>query len=159
MVPWTRRDLGGFHMLWGDSEVIWWRGYPLSWAQSRELLNTLLERCEGMDGGLGWWRIEERDGGQTVGNVLLQPYDDSEVELGLHIVRSHWKKGIGSEAAMGAVRYGFTTLGVERIMAIVHGANAPSKRILQKMAFRNDGFVMHQGMPHERFVKERPGND
>ena len=44
-------------------------------------------------------------------------------------------------------------------MAIVHGANGPSKRILQRMGFHNDGFVMHQGMPHERFVKERPGND
>ena len=156
MTPWTHRDLGAFHVLWSDSEVIWWRGTPLSWAQSREEFTTLLERCREMEDGLGWWRIEARGLGETVGNVLLQRYDNDEVQLGVHIVRRRWRQGIGTEAVLGTALYGFQTLNLPRIIAIVHGANAAGKLILDKVGFNYDGFVMSQGMPNDRYIKDRP---
>jgi ribosomal-protein-alanine N-acetyltransferase len=108
-----------------------------------------------MERGLGWWLMQDKETGETIGNVLLQPFGNQEVEIGLQIVHRHWTHGFGTEAAAATLAYGFDSLKIRRIVAVTHPQNQATKRILEKLEFQQDGFVMHKGFPHERYFKDR----
>jgi RimJ/RimL family protein N-acetyltransferase len=155
MRAWRRQDLETFHQLWSDPQVVWWRGTWLSWAQSRELFRGLLERCEGLPEGLGWWVMEERDTGEIVGNVMLQPYGSDETELGMTVMHRKWGKGFASETVHAVLAYGFDVLGLEAIIAVIQVENEAAVHIVEKCGFELDGYVIHRSFPHHRYVRVR----
>jgi len=153
MRPWRRQDLQSFHQIWSDPQVIWWRGSQLSWAQSRDLFQTLLERCERFPEGLGWWLMEEIDTGEAVGNVMLQPFGDGETELGMAIRTNRWGRGFATETVHAVCSYGFDQVGLDTIIAVIQPNNESASHIVEKCGFELKGYVINRGFPHNRYVK------
>jgi RimJ/RimL family protein N-acetyltransferase len=86
------------------------------------------------------WGVWERDTGELVGDCSLhfdQTFQEWELSYGFR--RDRWRRGYATEAASACVRYGFETMGVEKIVADVDPSNAASSRVLEKLGFECTG--------------------
>lgn len=124
-------------------------------AQSAERVHNAQARSA-LAPGLGFWAIEERDGGRVAGAVILKPLGDTdEIEVGYHLALDSWGRGIATEAAQGALRHGFDTVGLQRIVAVVNEDNAASLRVVAKLGMRHQGRRRHYGFDLEYFALTR----
>ena len=82
------------------------------------------------------WGVWERETGELVGDCSLH-YDTTfgAWELSYGFRRDRWGRGYATEAARAAVRHGFETMRVARIVADVDPANPASSRVLEKCGF------------------------
>jgi len=150
--PFVRADLPAFHAIWGDPEVIWW-GANESLEKTRQGFESLLGRQETWPDGLGWLAVIERDSGELIGDVLLQPAPFVEgVEIGWHFRRSAWGCGFATEAASAVLASVFRAQRVERIYAIVATQNQRSLRIVSKLGMREVKAMEYASLPHILFA-------
>lgn len=94
-----------------------------------------------------------------VGAITLDKRTGSgqcRAELGYVLARSHWGKGIATEAARIALTRGFTELAVVRIEALVDPENAGSIRVLEKAGMSREAhfkkYLVHRGQIRDRYV-------
>lgn len=81
-----------------------------------------------------------RDTGGLCGGIGLNvDKDHDRAELGYWIGVPFWRKGIATEAAREIVRYGFETLGLNRIFANCYVGNPASQRVLEKLGMKYEG--------------------
>lgn len=73
----------------------------------------------------------------TIATVLLRPYNKgAEMELGYMVVKRAWGKGVAPEASKKLINYGFETLNLPHIMAMISPGNEKSERVIKKLGFR-----------------------
>ncbi len=91
--------------------------------------------------GIGRWAIADKETNAFVGwtgfkleNKLRK--DFTYYDLGYRLLRKHWGKGIGTEAANACVSYGFTNLNFTEIYAAAHTENIGSNKIIQKVGLK-----------------------
>lgn len=139
--PWTldERDVASALEIYGDPEVLRYMGGgsgDADLAQARSRLERYLKASDprpGFPTGLGLWAIEEKATSDAIGSVELVPLDGGpEIEVGYHLARRYWGQGFATEAARAAVRYGFETLGLDRIVGVVYPENLASRHVLEK---------------------------
>lgn len=102
--------------------------------------------------GFGPWAIEEKGSGAFLGMVALKPTEglpfSPAPELAYRLVRSHWGKGLASEAAKAARDLAFQ-LGFQEIVAFTVPKNARSLRVMERVGLREDkgGSFHHPALP------------
>ena len=85
---------------------------------------------------IGGWVIVNKIDRQLIGSCEIEYLDETdEYELGYALSKASWGKGIATEAARAAVRYGFETAKLERIIAVVVPDNAASWQVLEHIGF------------------------
>ena len=110
-------------------------GGPHDEGQVRASLDKHLRRWE--EHGFGMWAVEFKDEGALVGWCgLVYLEDGEEVEVGYGFSKAHWGKGLATEAARASLRYGFETLGLERIVAVAQPENVASRRVMEKIGMK-----------------------
>ena len=67
---------------------------------------------------------------------LVHLDDTSEIEVGYRFAKRFWGMGLATEAAKASLEYGFETLGIDRIVAVVHPDNLASQRVVDKLGLR-----------------------
>jgi [ribosomal protein S5]-alanine N-acetyltransferase len=79
---------------------------------------------------------------QYIGRCGLYPFrtDDgmivaNEATLAFYLARSHWGRGLATEAGRSFIAHGFDQLGLTCIHAGVNTQNAASLRVLEKLGF------------------------
>jgi [ribosomal protein S5]-alanine N-acetyltransferase len=151
----TPDDVHAFHSIWGDPAVIWWGGTTRDEADAARQIAAIRE-ANASSPGLGRWLAYRRSDGACVGHVMLKraPFVEG-VELGYHFATAYQGRGYATEAARGAVRYGFDVAGLATIFAAVVPDNRPSKRVLEKVGFRYVRNIVHADRPHELWSIER----
>jgi [ribosomal protein S5]-alanine N-acetyltransferase len=80
--------------------------------------------------------------GELCGVIGLHSQPDVfrlSAEIGYWLGEDYWHKGIAVYAVRIAVKYGFETLGLERIFASVYDFNTASRRVLEKSGFTFEG--------------------
>jgi len=95
------------------------------------------------------WGITLQDEDQVIGTCGLFAFDhhSRRAEIGYDLAQKHWRQGIMSEALGCVIRYAFETIGLHRIEAIVDPSNQPSRDLLKKLGFQEEGIL------RERFFK------
>lgn len=86
------------------------------------------------------WKETER----LVGRVALTEVVRGAFQnayLGYWIDHRFVEKGVATEAVGSVVSFGFETLGLHRIQAAVMPKNVPSRRVLEKLGFREEGLA------------------
>ena len=81
---------------------------------------------------LGLWATILKETGQFVGRCGLLPWTidgRDEVEVAYMIAKSHWRQGLGSEAAHGILQYGFAQLGLSRLICLIDKDNEGSIKV------------------------------
>ena len=75
--------------------------------------------------------------GEQIGFAGLKYLEElGEVDVAYRLMRSHWRMGLATEAALASVRYGFADLGLKRIIGLVMPENIASVRVLEKTGLR-----------------------
>jgi ribosomal-protein-alanine N-acetyltransferase len=79
--------------------------------------------------------VVEKTTERLVGWCGLQPleFEESEIEIYYGLSRSQWGLGITTEAAKALLDYGFQTIGLSKIVAIVKPQNIASQRVIEKL--------------------------
>jgi ribosomal-protein-alanine N-acetyltransferase len=92
--------------------------------------------------------MELKSTGEPIGCSGLQPLEDTgEIEVGYNLSKKYWRQGYGEECARGWIKYGFETLGLEKIVAVADPANIGSWRIMEKCGMTYVATEEHYGFP------------
>lgn len=84
--------------------------------------------------GLGIWATILKETNTFVGASGLVYYDNTpEIEVGYRMLKEHWNKGYTTEASFGLLKYGFGTLGLDKIVSSAHVENLASRRVMEKI--------------------------
>jgi ribosomal-protein-alanine N-acetyltransferase len=124
-----------------DAEVSKW----MSWDPhaDRNVTVAFLERMiAAREAGtsVGWAIVVD---GKPVGVISIdgitwhfRAWRVDRAEMGYWLGRPHWGKGLMSEAATAALRFGFETLGLHKVTIGCVDGNAASRAIIEKLGFR-----------------------
>jgi len=75
--------------------------------------------------------------GEQIGFAGLKYLEElGEVDVAFRLMRTHWGQGLATEAALASVRFGFSDLGLKRIIGLVMPENIASVRVLEKTGLR-----------------------
>jgi RimJ/RimL family protein N-acetyltransferase len=138
--PWQADDLAEFTRLLTDPVVTRYIVVhtPFSPQDVAELSERTLEQWE--RNGFGPWAAIENATGRWVGRMGLNELPDwpgpHKVEVGWELHREFWGRGLATEGGRAGVRYGFETVGLERIISATMAANAASRRVMEKCGLR-----------------------
>jgi [ribosomal protein S5]-alanine N-acetyltransferase len=142
--------------VFGDREVMRYSmsgGDPTPEA-TQERVRKLIEHQERF--GFSLWVVEDRTTGAILGDCgLKQLADGPEIEVGYRFAKAHWGRGYATEAAAASVRYGFGTLGLERIVAVVEPPNVASHHVLEKIGLKYERLAHYYGRQMSYFAAER----
>ncbi|HEX8283993.1 MAG TPA: GNAT family N-acetyltransferase [Pyrinomonadaceae bacterium] len=98
--------------------------------------------------GYGLWVIELKGAERHFGYCGLRhlmPTD--EVELFYGCDRAYWGRGLVTEAARAALRYGFGRMGFARVMAVTDKDNLRSRRVMEKCGMRYERDAVYFELP------------
>lgn len=101
--------------------------------------------------------ITIRDSGEVAGAIGLMLSDEKRrAELGYWLGREYWGRGLVSEASRELVRYGFHSLGLQRVFAFHFARNQASRRVLERLGMSHEGIlrkhVSKWGEPQDLWV-------
>ena len=87
------------------------------------------------------WGIAPKDEGFIIGTCGYYGFHtwNRRASIGYELRRSHWRRGIMTEALTAILEFGFGDLELNRIEAVVMPENVASVKMLEKLSFRNEG--------------------
>jgi len=161
--PMTSGDLSPLARMFADPDVMKY----LPTGESRSVEETQVELSYMVDHwqqrGFGVWAVTLKDTGEFVGYCGLQYLheepggvsaealrDGTDVEVVAGLAKPYWQQGIAPEATRAALRYGFETIRLDRIVAAIHPDNDASRHILHSMGMTFDDTIRYYGddVPH-----------
>jgi RimJ/RimL family protein N-acetyltransferase len=129
----TRHDAHDMAQVMADSEVMKYslKG-PMSVEQTHDFLENVVATYDRK--GFGLWALEEKSTGHVIGycgHYFLTIDGREEVELSYRLARSHWGKGLATEAARATVHYAFEVLKLPRLISLIDAENHGSVRVAE----------------------------
>jgi RimJ/RimL family protein N-acetyltransferase len=136
LVPWSDDYLDEFARICGDAEVMRYisRGGPLS----REDVGEILGRTRSMwekDGFAPWAAVEKRTGRWVgrIGLILLADWPgEDKWEVGYELAREFWGRGLATEGARRAIRFGWEQTPLDRIISVTVPDHLASRRVMEE---------------------------
>lgn len=107
--------------------------------------------------GYGLCVVESLATGEAIGRSGLNWWAEfGETEAGWTFAREQWGKGYATEAARAVLDWGFTTLGLDQITAMIHHENHASIAVAERLGFtpRREDEVL--GKPCIVYALDRP---
>jgi RimJ/RimL family protein N-acetyltransferase len=101
--------------------------------------------------GFGTWYLESVHDGAFAGYCGIRPLlldGQQEVELAWHVKKTHWNRGLATEAASIAVRLGLGEFGLSRLVAIIDPDNRGSRRVALKLGMAEERSLIQDGEPY-----------
>ena len=154
-------DLDDLYAFYRDPEIR--RYFPegtLTLEETREELEWFLNGHPDHP-DLGLWATIHKPTGTFIGRCGLLPWTIDgvdEVEIAYLIAKPWQRQGLGAEAARALVRYGFETLGLKRLIALVDPANEASIGTVEKAGLRFEKEAMIDGLLSPVYAIEYSGN-
>ena len=139
--PWTAGDLDALAAIFAEPDV--WR-YPFGRAfthdETQRFLARQLHHWE--TDGFAVWAAELKSESRLIGYVGLSiphwlPEVLPAVEVGWRLHPAYWGRGLATEGGRASLRYGFETLQLDRIIAILMPDNLASSRVTEKLGMRD----------------------
>jgi [ribosomal protein S5]-alanine N-acetyltransferase len=129
----------------------WLRPPPLPPFDARALDELIESDCAHWhDHGFGPWVLTERESGAFVGRGGLAwtaVEGVAEIELPWSIEPDMHGNGYATEAAEAAIGWA-REMEFEQVITLILPRNLASRRVAEKTGFKQDGEVMHAGLPH-----------
>ncbi|MGW2328300.1 GNAT family N-acetyltransferase [Streptomyces sp. NPDC001700] len=86
--------------------------------------------------GHGLCAVELASTGEAIGRSGLNWWEQfGETEIGWTFARAHWGNGYAKEAARAVLAWGFGTLGLKQITAMIHHGNTASAALADRLGF------------------------
>lgn len=136
-------DADGLYAVFSDPETMrYWSTSPVhDIAQVRErikLVHDWFAAREGLQ-----WAIALCDDDRCIGTATLFNISipNARAEFGCSLARMLWGQGLAREAVGLMLRYGFDTLGLQRIEADIDPRNAQSITLAERLGFQREGLL------------------
>ena len=155
MRPFNLEDTVPLHRILVEPGVL--RYFPDPGPPPLEKVRGLITRQSNhwREHGYGWWAINEPVNNRLMGWCGLQYLPETaETEIGYLLGKPFWGKGLATEAARESLKFGFEKLSLGSIIAIVHPDNTASKRVIEKLGFKNPTRANYFGMECLRYRTE-----
>jgi RimJ/RimL family protein N-acetyltransferase len=115
----------------------------LAGPRPRDRSDAFMDRIERHwdEHGWGLWAVEVPGVAPFIGYVGLWPAPvvaDGAVEVGWRLAREHWGNGYATEAALEALRFGFTDLDLGEIVSFTVVNNVRSRRVMERIGLVRD---------------------
>ena len=107
--------------------------------------------------GLGFWLFTD-GGGKAIGHGGLFPsrHNDDWIEVGYALKPAYWNLGYATEIASAALRIGFESLRLQKIVAVAHAKNIASRRVMEKCGLRfEEEFLYREQWPSVLYGADR----
>lgn len=141
--------------IYQDADVSRWLERPpyTEVEQARDANERQFERYEQLP-GLGWWPVVTQDTEDVVGQVALMPMPDEadELELGYHVRRDWWGRGVATEVALGGIKYAAARFPGYRVVALTRAHNQASRRVMEKLGLKYAGETVFKGLASVKYV-------
>jgi ribosomal-protein-alanine N-acetyltransferase len=87
------------------------------------------------------WAITAPPGDLATGMVFLHSFSrqHGKAEIAFNLARSHWRKGLATEAARAALSFAFHELGLNRVEALCMPENLASIRFIERLGMKREG--------------------
>jgi RimJ/RimL family protein N-acetyltransferase len=151
------RDAEALHQVLGDPETMRFYPHPFSHQETEAWIERNRKRYA--EHGFGLWAMGLRENGDLIGDcgLTIQLVDGvDELEVGYHVNRAHWRRGLATEAAGACRDYAFGVLGVDRLIAIILPENVPSQGVARRLGMEVEKESEHAGRRHLIFSMARP---
>ncbi|MEV5375940.1 GNAT family N-acetyltransferase [Streptomyces nondiastaticus] len=113
--------------------------------------------------GHGLCAVELRSTGETIGRCGLHWWEDfGETEIGWTFARAHWGQGYATEAAQAVLAWGFGSLELTQITAMIHHGNTASSAVARRLGFtplREDSVLNRPCTVYALARDDRPSPD
>jgi ribosomal-protein-alanine N-acetyltransferase len=153
MRPFTPADLDDLCRLYADLEVMHYIGVR-NRDETKVALAAMVDHWG--EHGFGVWALTERETGRFVGRCGLRRVAEvPDVELAYTLHKEFWGKGLAAEASRAAFRFGFETVGVDRIIAFAVPDNRASTRVMEKLGMRYEKRAPWRGLEHVWYAISR----
>ena len=70
----------------------------------------------------------------------------ADTELGYRFLPEYWGRGLATEAGQASIDYARSTVGLTRLIALVHPDNTASARVVTKLGFAVEKQVRYSGL-------------
>ena len=100
--------------------------------------------------GFGLWILHQQSDNDFVGyggirHATLEGRD--VIELAYAITTDHWRKGFATEISRAALKHGFDTMHLERIVAFTLPHNKASRAVMEHCGFTYNRDIVHANPP------------
>ena len=108
-------------------------GKVLSFKEAKKYVEMNIRQYQRI--GYGRYAVRLKKTGNLIGmcGFLKENY---EIDFGYRYSKISWGKGFGFEAAKVVLNYGFSELGLEKVVGLTAEENSGSIRILEKLGFK-----------------------
>jgi len=110
------------------------------------------------DHGHGLWAMVWKELNEMVGDCgITQQTVDGEwlPEIGYHLRRDCWGRGLATEAACACRDWGFSNLRTDFLISLIRPENRPSWRVAERNGMTIWKQVMHAELPHNVYRIDR----
>ena len=156
MRPFVPADAAALFQILGDAEVMRFSvgGAHQSVADTVRWIEHAI-RHQAMH-GFAMFALVCRGGSDIIGKCGLEVLPDGRIEIGYRVRRDKWAQGYVTEAARAWLDYGFSALGVNRVVAMIEKANHGSVRVAEKIGMQAGAPEIFHDIPVIAYFAEAP---
>ena len=150
-------DLDDLAGILGDPLVMRHYPHPLDRAETNRWIQRNQTRYR--EDGHGLWAVLLKETGEFVGDcgLTIQTVEGvPELEVGYHIKRSHWRRGLATEAARACRDLAFGSLQRDRLICITSPGNVASQGVARKLGMTFEKEVIYKNLPQVIWAMQRP---
>ncbi len=128
---------------------------PLSLEETRAAIKSLTDNWE--ENHFGVWAVIYKEQEKLIGHCGLKFLENTpEVQIGYLLLKSYWTRGLGTEAASAALKYGFEVVNLQKIVAVAKPENIASRRVLEKvgMKYEKDAYYYENNVVYYSISRE-----
>lgn len=130
-------------------------GLPWTGEQIRNFVDRQIATCA--EHGFCRWKLLLKPTGEMIGFCGVGYWRNGpDPEIGWWLARSHWGRGLATEAARAALRHAFEHTSLDRIMSVAMAGNAASIAIMRKLGLAFECEFEDEGIRLVRYAIKRP---
>jgi ribosomal-protein-alanine N-acetyltransferase len=132
-----------------DREAMRYYPIPFERPDADEWIARNRRRCKEL--GHGLWAIDLKSTAEMIGDcgITIQNVEGEDLpEIGYHLRRDHWGRGLATEAARACRDYAFTRLAVPFVISLIRPENIPSCRVAERNGMTIWKQTMHANLAH-----------
>jgi RimJ/RimL family protein N-acetyltransferase len=149
----TADDLETLAPMVADEEQM--RFYPRS--RTRDDASEWIERNVALYEriGFGFWYLESVSTEAFLGYAGIRPQEElAATEIGWHIGKENWNRGLATEAALACRDLAFGRFGLDRLVALIDGEHHASIRVAKKIGMHREKEAVVDNYPWVIFAMD-----
>ena len=157
LAPWEFSDWLAFRPIATDPEVMRYITGGIPWTEEQIQSWVLRQMKCYVDKGFCRWKIVEQSSGNLIGFCGAGMWRDApDPEIGWWLARSHWGRGLATEAARTALDDALNRVGLKRIISVAMPGNTASIAIMKKLGLKFAAEFESEGLQLVRYATPIP---